>query len=113
MDEEAFWVQLEGRVCDELSGMDDKTLRRFWCDGIVPEQYLLRDEVPRITGYAWIVTGTSNDARWDFALLLHRVGVSRDAMEWASLLPPAGATEWLEIDQQARTIRIHPSYVAV
>jgi hypothetical protein len=102
MNEEDFWVQLERRICDELSGMDDRSLRALWCDGLVPRQYLLNDEVPRITGYAWIVTGTSSDAQWDLELFLPRSPPSQDAMEWASLIPPDGATEWLEIDQQLK-----------
>jgi hypothetical protein len=112
MNEEDFWVRLEGRVCDELRGMDDKSLRALWCDGIVPRQYLLNDDVPQITGYAWIVTGTSNDAQWEFVLFLPHSAPSQDAMEWAPLLPPDGATEWLEIDQQAKILRIHTTDVA-
>ena len=112
MNEADFWLRLEGRICDELRGMDDKSLRRLWCDGIVPSQYRLNDEVPQITGYAWIVAGTSKDAQWDFVLFLPRSAPSRDAMEWASLLPPDGATDWLEIDQEAQKVRIHPMYVA-
>jgi hypothetical protein len=112
MNEEDFGVRLEGRLCDELSRMDDKALRRLWCDGLVPRRYLLDDEVPRITGYAWIVTGTSNDAQWDFVLFVSGPAPAQDAMEWSSLLPPDGATEWLEVDHHAKAIRIHPTYVA-
>jgi hypothetical protein len=112
MTEEDFWTRLEYRVCAELAGMDDKALRRLWCDGIVPRQYLVDVEVPQIIGYAWIVTGTSNDAQWDFVFFLPGPTHSRETIAWAALLPPDGATEWLEIDQQAKTLRVHPTYVA-
>jgi hypothetical protein len=110
VNEDDFWVRLEGRICDELAGMEEKSLRRLWCDGVVPQQYRLNDEVPQIAGHAWIVSGTSSDAQWEFVLFLPRAASSREAMDWASLLPPTGATEWLEIDQQAMKVRIHPTY---
>jgi hypothetical protein len=68
MNEEAFWDRLERRVCDELTGMDDTALRRFWCDGFVAEQFLLALEPSHVTGYAWMGTGPRQQERWTFIL---------------------------------------------
>ena len=36
---------LEYLVCQEIDGLKRQGLRRFWCDGFIPERY----EPPRIT----------------------------------------------------------------
>jgi hypothetical protein len=110
-DPDDYWGRLEYRLCDELQGMDDKELRALWCDGVVPRQYLLDDEVPRIVGYAWIMKGTREGGQWDFVLFLPHAVRSQAEIPWASLLPPDGASEWLEIDPKEQTLRIHPTWI--
>jgi prolyl-tRNA editing enzyme YbaK/EbsC (Cys-tRNA(Pro) deacylase) len=39
--EGGYWARLEYRVCREFAGMKDRGLRHLWCDGLVPERYLL------------------------------------------------------------------------
>ena len=112
MNEEDFWARLEYRICDELARMGEKRPRALWCDGIVPRQFLVEEAVPRIIGYAWMATGSREQDQWDFVLFLPGPVPSQDALEWSSLLPPDGATDWLEIDQPAKTIQIHPTYLA-
>jgi hypothetical protein len=125
MDEAEFWKRLEFRLCDELGGMDAKEFRRLWCDGLVAQQYLLEEDVPRIVGYAWMMTDSRGGSQYDFVLFLPRHS-SREALDWSSLLPPNNATEWLEIElpvsnggrpgrrhkKPRGTISIHPTYVA-
>lgn len=112
MNQAEYWARLEYRLCDELAGMEDKQLRALWCDGIVPQQFLLEEDVPRVVGYAWMATGSRKQDQWEFVLFLPHPVASEEAVEWSSLLPPDGATDWLEIDLQARAVRIHPTYVA-
>jgi hypothetical protein len=108
VDEHCFWLSLEYRVCREFAGMKDLALRYLWCDGLCPEQYLLRDAVPRITGTAWICNGPKQD-EWKFTLFLaHTVG-SREQVDWASLLPNEKVTRWLALDQHGKRIQIEPS----
>jgi hypothetical protein len=52
VDECDYWVSLEYRVCREFVGMKYKVLRHLWCDGFIPDQYLLEDSEARITGRA-------------------------------------------------------------
>jgi hypothetical protein len=88
--------------------MPENHLRYLWCDGFIPEQYLLDDSTPRITGRAWIYNGPKQD-QWGFTLFLpHPIG-SRDELEWASLLPPENVTRWLALDQRSKRIQIEPS----
>jgi hypothetical protein len=57
LDEPTFWLRLEFRLCGEFMGMPTKDLRRLWCDGIEPLEYLLDAPPPRITGRIWFGIG--------------------------------------------------------
>ncbi|HBI41439.1 MAG TPA: hypothetical protein DDY78_01100 [Planctomycetales bacterium] len=108
MNEADFWARLEYRVCREFAGMPETHLRHLWCDGFIPEQYLLGDQAPRISGRAWICNGR-RQAEWEFTLLLPRPVNSRDEIEWSSLLPPENMTRWLSLDQAGKRIDIEPA----
>src|SRR5581483_8690544 len=69
MDEVAFRVRLEYRVCGELAGMRERRLRTLWCDGLISGEYHLVGPRPRINGRAWICSGRHQE-EWDFTLLL-------------------------------------------
>ena len=110
MSEADYWASLERRVCHEFAGMPQNHLRYLWCDGFIPEQYLLEDPTPRITGTAWICNGPSQ-VEWEFTLFLpHPVG-SRDEIAWESLLPAENMTQWLALDHESKRIQIEPSAV--
>jgi hypothetical protein len=108
VDEADYWVSLEYRVCREFAGMKDKDLRHLWCDGFIPEQYLLHSSEPRITGRAWICNGTRQD-QCQFTLFLPHPVRSRDEIDWASMLPPENRTRWLALDATGKRIQIEPS----
>jgi hypothetical protein len=72
-----YWVKLELRVCRELEGMEDRAVRSLWCDGSIPEQYLLDDPTPRVTGRAWIGTGPRKQDRWELSLFLDNAARTR------------------------------------
>ena len=109
MDESLFWTSLEFRLCGELKGMPEKELRRLWCDGFEPEQYILQDPAPRITGYVWIVHGSAGQERWTFTLFIHSPVDSSSEINWDPLLPPDNMTRWLAVDMHGRRIQIEPS----
>jgi hypothetical protein len=46
--EGGYWASLEYRVCREFAGMKDRGLRHLWCDGLVPERYLLSAPEPPV-----------------------------------------------------------------
>jgi hypothetical protein len=105
MDEGEYWKHLEYRVCREFEGMRDNRLRFLWCDGFIPEEYLLDGAKPYITGRAWICDGPRQD-EWHFTLALPHPVASRDALDWETLMPPENVTKWLAVDQTSRRIQI-------
>jgi hypothetical protein len=102
-----YWLRLEYRVCRELAGMEDKALRFLWCDGFIPEQYLLDEPTPRITGHAWIGNGPRKQDRWKFTLFLDQAVCNRDEISWSALLPPDDVTGWLGVDLDHRQIEFN------
>src|SRR5260370_41807248 len=108
MDENDFWTSLEYRLYGEFAGMKDPALRHLWCDGFIPQQYLLHVSEPRITGTAWICNGRSQD-KWKFTLILPEPVGSRDEIDWASLLPAENVPRWLALDQPGKHIQIEPA----
>ena len=108
MDEGDFWARLEYRVCHEFAGMKDGTLQHLWCDGFIPEQYLVSGDEPRIIGRVWICNGRRQD-EWQFTFFLPRPISSREELDWASMLPGENVTRWLALDQIGKQIQIEPS----
>lgn len=106
--ESHFWGSLEYRVCSETAGLCRKALRRYWCDGFIPDNYHLDDPVPRIEGRVWMVNGC-RDELWSFTLLLGKPIGSVEEVNWASLLPPEEVTRWLTMDLRRQHLVIEPS----
>jgi hypothetical protein len=104
MKESDFWEHLEFRLCREFAGLPENHLRFLWCDGFIPEQYLLDDPSPRITGLAWI-----GDQQWSFSLFLNRPYGSPLEIAWQTLLPPENMTRWLAVDPHGKRLQIEPS----
>ena len=108
MNETDFWVSLESRVCREFAGMPNKRLQNLWCDGFIPGEYVLNSPSPQITGRCWICNG-SQQAEWEFALLLPKSVRSREDIGWATLLPPENVTCWMAFDERRQYIEIEPA----
>ncbi|WP_127501969.1 hypothetical protein [Actinoplanes solisilvae] len=107
MEEQDFWVRLEYRISAEFTGFDDKQLRWFWCDGLIPEEYDLAGSAPSIRGRAWC--GADGQDRWRFTLILAPGTGTRERIDWPALLPGDRLTGWLSPDPEARTMIIDPS----
>jgi hypothetical protein len=108
VDETNYWKDLEFRVCGELAALPQKQLRFLWCDGFIPDQYILVGPSPRITGKAWIGNGRTQEL-WEFTLFLNYTVGSRSDIEWDTLLPPENVTHWLAIDPHRKRLEIEPS----
>ena len=108
MSEDDYWVDLEFRVCREFEGMPENHLRFRWCDGFIPERYLLNDQSPCITGHVWICNGQEQE-KWEFTLVLNQSVSSPSEIDWASLLPPENVTKWMGVDLAQKRIEIEPS----
>ena len=105
-----YWASLEFRICRELARMEENAIRFLWCDGLIPEEYLVDAPSPHITGRAWICNGRMQE-QWEFALVLEHSVRSLEEVSWASLLPSEDVTGWLAVDLEGRRIRLTPSRV--
>lgn len=108
MTESEFWTKLEYRLSTEFAGLEDKRDRHFWCDGLVPLNYVLEGEAPRITGRAWICNG-DQQAEWEFTLLLPQGYSSQYAIPWQTLVPLDDVTGWMTFNEVAKQIVIDPA----
>jgi hypothetical protein len=108
VNESDFWNCLEYRVCGEIDGLKRPDLRRFWCDGFIPDRYDLTGPSPRITGRVWMGIGTSEQQEWEFALLLGSPVGSRDDLDWSALLPLPNVTRWLSVDPIEKRLVLEP-----
>ncbi len=108
MDEAAFWIHLEFRVCAELAHRPERELRRWWCDGFIP--VILRSEGrPRIEGKVWMAICARTQWQWSFTLFVRRRVRSSRELDWARLLPREGVSGWLSLDFDRCTATIDPT----
>ena len=104
--ERQFWSGLEFRVSREMQSQPSCRRLGLWCDGFIPEHYLL-DRVPhRITGVAWIGIGSRHQEKWSFSLVLPFLASSHGKINWAALLPPPEANGWLVIAPEKKEIEV-------
>jgi hypothetical protein len=109
MKESDFWVRLEYRVSQEIEGLRQPALRRYWCDGFIPMQYALDEPSPRIVGRVWMDVGSREQQAWEFVLLFAVPVESRESILWSALLPAPNVTRWLTIDPLGKRLIIEPA----
>jgi hypothetical protein len=109
MDESDFWDHLEYRVCHEIEGIREPSLRRYWCDGFIPVRYQLDEPFPHISGRVWMGVGPRCQEEWEFDLLLAGPVESRENIVWSALLPTPNATRWLTIDPNGKRLVVEPA----
>ena len=107
MNEAHFWGSLEFRLCREFTAMPERRYHHYWCDGLTPAEYILDGLSPRIMGKCWICNGPQQ-FEWDFTLLLPGPVSSRNAIDWAALLPDENVTRWMSFNETRRYIEIEP-----
>ena len=106
MNEADFWVHLEFRLSAELEGMDDRTLRHWWCDGF--NTLHLDTERGCFIGTCWMVDGQKQQM-WDFALYLGDEPCDRERINWAALLPDDELTGWVDLDFKRKIVTLRPA----
>jgi hypothetical protein len=104
--EKDFWIALEYRICREFTGFEDRILRNLWCDGLIPEEYDLQADGPRIRGTARC--GPSGQDLWEFTLLIGSGATAPANIDWSSLLPPDDVTGWLSPHLREERLVIDP-----
>ncbi len=126
MEEPEFWLRLEHRICAEFEGFEDDQLRRYWCDGLLPDRCDRHGGDWHISGRAWIETRNkparwssapargrerrqhSRQGTWTFTLIARHAG-DQDAIDWDRLLPSERLTGWLTPDPAGKTLKIDPA----
>ena len=106
MTEAEYFGHLEMRVSRELAGMRREELRRMWCDGFLPEKFVVTGSGSHVAGKVWMDDGRGHQSLWNFVLLLGPSRVERAAVEWAELLPVEDTTGWLYLDFERRFMKI-------
>jgi hypothetical protein len=105
--ERQFWNVLEFRVCDEMDKQPICRRLRLWCDGFIPERYLLGSLPGRITGVVWIgFIGSRRQEAWNFSLTLPFSASGRADIRWSDLLPASEARGWLIVAPEEKEIEI-------
>ena len=104
--ERHFWTALEFRICAEFAGFEDKRLRHYWCDGLVPDEYDVQGDEPCIRGRVYC--GASGQEQWRFTLLIGNRVSSPTEIDWAALLPLDNVTAWLSLHEHERTLILDP-----
>ncbi len=105
MTESEYFGHLERRVSRELAGMRQRELRGWWCDGFIPEKFVVTGEGCHVAGKVWIGTG-SEQSLWNFVVLLGRSFKSRGDANWAELIPAEELTGWLSLDFEGEFLKI-------
>ena len=77
MGDEEFWTRLEYDASHWLASSNDKTLRRFWIDGFIPESITDTKHGVNIEGRAWVASGAREQCQYRFVIsvpqkMLHR-----------------------------------------
>src|SRR5258707_732226 len=81
-----YFRHLEMRVSRELAGMRQRDLRNWWCDGFLPEKFVVTGNGCHVSGKVWIDNGRTQTL-WNFVVLLGPSLKSFDGVDWATLIP--------------------------
>jgi hypothetical protein len=78
----------------------------LWCDGFIPEAYLLDRVQGRITGVVWMGMGPRHQEAWKFTLVLPFSVSGRADIRWSDLLPASEASGWLVVAPEKKEIEV-------
>lgn len=108
MTEAEFWMKMEFLACGELERIASARGLGLWCDGIEARDYRLTEHPAKVLGEAWIAYGQKNQERWRFELKLRQRARDRVSIVWSAALPTEADEGWLEIDVEAKFLRLLP-----
>jgi hypothetical protein len=91
--------------------MRQRELRGWWCDGFIPEKFVVTGKGCHVSGQVWIDNGRTQTL-WNFVVLLGPSLKSFDGVDWAMLIPAEDVTGWLSLDFDNKFLKIK-TYVGV
>ena len=109
MNEADFWSRLEYRVTREMSELADCRRLGLWCDGFLPQHFLLGKIQRAVKGGVWIGIGPKEQKLWSFELFTPQSYRKVEDLSWGELLPPDGVTEWLAVFFEQERIELWPA----
>jgi hypothetical protein len=109
MNESDFFQSLEARVTRELAGMRQKELTSLWCDGFIPDDFIVVGKCCNISGRVWIGVGSERQECWSFVLHLGGDTLIREEIDWPKFLPDPNVTGWLSMDSKTKFMKIRPT----
>jgi hypothetical protein len=109
MNETEFFRALEARLTGEWAGMRQKELTKLWCDGMVPDVFIVVGKCCNITGRVWIGDGSEYQQCWSFVLHLGGDTLIREEIDWPKFLPDPEVTGWLSMDFKTKFMKIRPA----
>ena len=86
--------------------MRRQELQRMWCDGFIPDTFVVTPGGSHVAGRVWIGNGSGGQSLWKFVLLLGRARVERAEVNWETFLPPEDTTGWLYLDFEHQFLKI-------
>ncbi|MGD9589002.1 MAG: hypothetical protein AB7V11_08860 [Pyrinomonadaceae bacterium] len=97
MADDEFWTRLEYDATRWLESSDDRTLRRIWIDGFLPESIADTKRGADIAGVAWVGVGGSEQFQYRFVVSVpQKVLYSRETYY----------IEQLALDEAQQTLQI-------
>ena len=108
MTEAEFFIALEMRVTRELLGMRQKELTALWCDGFIPDHFVVVGKCCNITGRVWIGLGSKVQECWTFVLHLGGKTLVREEIDWPHFLPTPEITGWLSMGFNTKFMKMRP-----
>ena len=106
MTEQEYFGRLEMRISRELAGMREEHLHGMWCDGFLPEKFVVTGSGSHVAGRVWMANGHGNQSLWNFVLLLGRTRVPRADVDWSAYVPAEATTGWLYLDFGRRFLKV-------
>ena len=107
-----FFISLEHRVTRELAGMRRPELRCWWCDGFLPEKFVVTGGGCHVSGKVWFDDGRGAQFLWNSVVLLGSSLKMFEGLDWAALIPAEDVTGWLSMDFERKFLKIK-SYVTI
>lgn len=99
MEDSRFWDLLEYEFCRWFKSAENKTLRRFWCDGFLPEGITDTKSGVNVEGTAWVGQGREPHA-WHFVVSVPQRMLYRKQRSFAIAgmqLNEMERTLWMEV----------------